>query len=141
MAPDNLSASEDNVVWDLDNTLWEGVLLESDDVRLRPGIASVIATLDERGILHSIASKNEPEPALEKLREFGLHDYFLCPQIGWNAKSVSISRIRERLNLGLRNFLFIDDMPIERDEVSSEHPEVWCLDAADYSKLPSLPRL
>lgn len=44
------------VVWDLDHTLWDGTLAEGDDVRLRPGVAALIRKLDQRGVLHSIAS-------------------------------------------------------------------------------------
>ncbi|MCU0491965.1 MAG: hypothetical protein MUD01_10275, partial [Chloroflexaceae bacterium] len=45
------------VVWDLDNTLWDGILLEDHAVRLRPHVVAVIETLDSRGILQSIASR------------------------------------------------------------------------------------
>lgn len=129
------------VVWDLDNTLWDGILLEGDDVRLKPGIPQIIQTLDERGILNSIASKNTSEDALPKLREFGLWDYFLYPEINWNAKSISIAAIRENLNIGMDTILFIDDQPYERDEVQSVHPQVACLDAREYLELPGLARL
>jgi len=36
------------VVWDLDNTLWDGVLIEGDQVKLRPGIPQLLRYLDER---------------------------------------------------------------------------------------------
>ena len=55
------------VVWDLDNTLWEGVLLEGDEVSLRPGIRETLRTLDAWGILHSIASQNDEALALRVL--------------------------------------------------------------------------
>ncbi|MHC4521791.1 MAG: HAD-IIIC family phosphatase [Planctomycetota bacterium] len=63
------------VVWDLDNTLWDGVLLEDDPVTLRPDARRVIETLDQRGILQSIASRNEFDSAMQKLRQFGLHEH------------------------------------------------------------------
>src|SRR3546814_8248151 len=59
------------VIFDLDNTLWDGVLLEGD-VTLRPAVADVIRQLDERGILISVASKNAHDDAMEWLRAFGL---------------------------------------------------------------------
>jgi FkbH-like protein len=37
--------------------------------------------------------------------------------------------------------LFIDDQPFERDEVKSEHPEVTCIEAAQYMDLPNHHRL
>ncbi|WP_339301955.1 hypothetical protein MKY92_21480 [Paenibacillus sp. FSL R5-0623] len=47
------------IVWDLDHTIWDGVLLESSDVQLKPGLKEVIEKLDQRGILHPVASKND----------------------------------------------------------------------------------
>jgi FkbH-like protein len=129
------------VVWDLDRTVWDGILLEGDDIRLKPGVLEIIKALDGRGILHSIASKNDFGYAMEKLKQFQLHDYFLYPEINWNAKSFSISRIRKNLNISLDNMAFIDDEPFERDEVQSIHPEVMCLDAANLETLLSHPRL
>src|SRR5207237_5514584 len=45
------------VVFDLDNTLWKGILLEGA-VDIREEIAELFRRLDERGILISISSKN-----------------------------------------------------------------------------------
>ncbi|MBL0388670.1 HAD-IIIC family phosphatase [Tumebacillus sp. ITR2] len=129
------------VVWDLDNTVWDGVLLESADVTLKPGIAEIVRELDNRGIVQSIASKNNRTDALAKLQEFGLADYFLYPEIHWNAKSTSVENIRKNLNLGIDTFLFIDDQPFELEEVQSVHEQVLCFDAAEYEGLLELPRL
>lgn len=117
------------VVWDLDNTVWDGTLVDTPDLKLRPGVLDVIQHLDERGVLHSIASRNEHEPAIDTLRELGISDYFLYPQIGWGAKSASIRQIAELLNLGVDSIAFVDDQPFERDEVMTAEPEVLCLDA------------
>ena len=129
------------LVWDLDNTLWDGVLLEDRDVVLRPEAVPVIRTLDDRGILHSIASRNDSAMALEKIRQFGLADYFLCPQINWNPKSDSVKVISESLKLGLDTFAFVNDQPFERAEVTFAHPKVLCIDAADLNGLPELKRM
>ena len=129
------------IVWDLDGTLWNGILLEPEPVRLKPGIMEVIRTLDARGILHSIASRNDRRQALAKLREFGLDAYFLCPEINWNAKSVSVENIRRRLNIGMDAVLFIDDQRFEREEVRFAHSAITCLPAACYPTLPKRSRL
>ena len=129
------------VVWDLDNTLWEGVLLEDDAVRLRPRAAEVVRTLSERGILHSVASRNDARQATEKLQEFGLDEYFLYPQINWNSKVSSVEAIAAALNIGLDAVAFVDDDPFERGEMSFSHPDVLCIDAADLPRLASMPEL
>jgi FkbH-like protein len=129
------------IIWDLDNTIWDGILLEGDDLRLKPGIVEVIEKLDQRGILHSIASKGNHEDAMYTLKEFNLDEYFLYPEISWNAKSQSITSIQKNLNIGMDTLMFIDDQPFERDEVKSKHPEVTCIEAAEYLNLSSNPRL
>ena len=140
--PENMDKKEVKcVIWDLDNTLWDGVLAEDDEVVLKPGIFDVIKSLDDRGILNSIASKNNFEDAIRKLQEFRLTEYFLYPQISWNAKSVSVKKILGKLNIAQDTILFVDDLAFEREEVQSLHPEVECLDASDYRDMLSLRRL
>jgi len=129
------------IVWDLDDTLWEGILLEVEDVKLNTELKEIIHTLDSRGILHSIASKNDYDTALTKLRDFGLEKYFLYPEINWNAKSESISNIQKNLNIAMESIMFIDDNPFERDEVRHTHPEVECIDAVKLNHLLKHPRL
>lgn len=128
------------VVFDLDNTLWEGVLVEGDRLQVRPEMARLIQHLDERGILLSIASKNDRESAWQKLEETGLAEYFLYPQINWNPKSRSLRAIAERLNIGVDSLAFIDDNPFELDEVAAAVPEVVCVNAAHAPSLFSDPR-
>jgi FkbH-like protein len=128
------------VVWDLDNTLWDGVLVEGDHVRLRPGIPQLLKYLDERGILLSIASKNDHQPAWEALKRLGVADYFLYPQIDWNPKSSNISAIARQLSIGLDTFAFIDDNPFELDEVASTLPGVTRIRAEDALGLINDPR-
>ena len=129
------------VVWDLDETLWSGVLLEDDAVTLRPGVADVIAALDERGILQSVASRNDYAVAFERLERFGLAAYFLYPQIHWNTKTSSVEAIARNLNIGLDSLAFVDDDPFERGQMQAAHPEIVCFDAADIGRLATLPEL
>lgn len=129
------------VVWDLDNTLWRGVLLEDENVTLRPNVKDIIETLDRRGILQSVASKNAPEVALRKLEQLGLEPYFLHPQIGWGSKVQSIESIAKALNIGIDTIGFIDDDPYERGEVSFSLPSVRCIDAADIDGLLDMPAM
>src|SRR4051812_11623982 len=88
------------VVWDLDNTVWDGTLLEDSEVTLRPHVVHLLKALDERGILHSIASRNDHAAAMAKLVDFGIADYFLYPQINWNSKASSVGQIAQDLNIG-----------------------------------------
>lgn len=129
------------VVWDLDNTLWEGTLLEGDDLVLRPDIASIIRSLDQRGILHSVASRNDHAAAWEQLERFGMAEYLLCPQIGWNPKSEAISAIAKAVNLGLDAFAFVDDQEFELAEVNHVHPDVMCVNVKEIAQRIDTPEL
>lgn len=129
------------VVWDLDNTIWHGTLLEDDRVALREGIVDIIKTLDSRGILQSIASKNDPQLAISKLDSFNITEYFLYPQIGWNPKSLSIQAIAKAVNIGIDTIAFVDDQTYEREEVGFSFPEVLCIDAGDIDHMLSFPAM
>jgi FkbH-like protein len=128
------------LVWDLDNTLWNGTLLEDGEVSLREGIVEILKELDRRGILLSISSKNDYDDTMKKLCEFGIQDYFIYPQIGWGNKADAIKDIASALNIGLDTFAFIDDQPSEREEVAFALPQVMIIDAADYKSLPDMER-
>jgi FkbH-like protein len=123
------------VVWDLDNTVWDGVLLEDRQVALRAGVIDVIRTLDARGLLHSVASRNDFDAAMRQLRAFRLQEYFLYPQIGWHSKVSSMQAIAKSLNIGLDAVAFVDDDPFEREAMAASLPEVLLVDA---HSLPSL---
>lgn len=129
------------LVWDLDNTLWDGVLLEDAQVSLRENVRDVIKTLDARGIVQSAASKNGRREALAKLEEFGLSEYLIHPQINWNSKVASIRTIAGLINIGLDAVAFVDDQESELEEVKFSLPEVLCLDSADLERLPAMPEM
>lgn len=123
------------VIWDLDNTIWKGVLSEDSNVVLIDGIKHIIEELDNRGILQSIASKNNYDDAMNKLKEFGLDQYFIYPMINWNAKSVNVASIVKSINVGMDTIAFIDDQIFERDEVKASLQEVTCIDALEIPGL------
>jgi len=128
------------VIWDLDNTLWDGILVEGgiEKLRLKEGITEVVQGLDSRGILLSIASKNNREDAIAALERFSLNQYFLCPQISWQPKSEGIKQIAQQLNIGMDALLFVDDSAFELEQVKSVCPEVQVFDARQYKTLPEL---
>lgn len=126
------------LVWDLDNTLWNGTLIETEvpaALALNPGVLETMRELDRRGILQSVASKNDFGPAMEVLQTLGAADYFLCPQISWAPKSAAMARIAQSLNIGIDTLALIDDSPFERRQVESEWPQVRTYDVTELSGL------
>ena len=114
------------LVWDLDGTLWRGTLVEESEVKLRPEVPALLRALDERGILLSIASKNDYAAAWRKLEEFGIAGFFVAPQIDWTPKSQNMRKVAAQLNIGLDTLAYIDDNPFELAEVSAACPQVRC---------------
>ncbi|MEU6718034.1 HAD-IIIC family phosphatase [Nonomuraea sp. NPDC046802] len=127
------------LVWDLDETLWKGTLLEKDQVTVSQEVRRVLSELDGRGILHSVASKNDPDHAWSRLSALGLAHCFVVPEIGWGTKSAAIRRIADQLGFASHTMAFIDDQPAERAEVAYHLPDVLCLPAEQVSNLPELP--
>jgi FkbH-like protein len=112
------------VVWDLDNTFWKGIFIEQENVEVKEEAIQLVKKLDERGILQSIASKNDFEPCWEKLKAIGMEKYFLAPAINWGPKSKNIAAIAEKLNIGLDTVAVIDDSSFERAEIKAALSQV-----------------
>lgn len=125
------------VVWDLDRTLWDGILVEDgpENVRLKPGIIDTIEELDRRGILQSIASKNNHDEVIKLLKEFGIEELFLYPQVSWRPKSEALDAIARLLNIGIDTLLFVDDSEFELRQVQSVHSKLRVVNANEYSSL------
>ena len=130
------------VVWDLDNTLWNGTLIETDDpmtLTLNPGIREVVEELDRRGIIQSVASKNDFAPAMAVLEHLGIAEYFLYPQISWGPKSGAMEQIAKSLNIGIDALALIDDTAFEHQQVKSVWPQVRTYDVTEIESLLTRP--
>ncbi len=114
------------VAWDLDNTLWKGILVEdgADNLVPVPEAIDLIKRLDERGIIQTVASKNNLADTWTVVERLGLQDYFLFPAINWQPKSGNLKEVAGKLNIGLDTFAIIDDSAFERAEVQSALPQV-----------------
>lgn len=131
------------VIWDLDNTMWDGILIEDgiENLKLKAGIKEILWEIEQRGIINSIASKNNEEIAIKALEHFGIKDFFLFPKISWLPKSKSIREITLDLNVNVNTMLFVDDSVFERNEVQAVFPQVKTLDALEYQSILDLPEL
>ncbi|MFI9005601.1 HAD-IIIC family phosphatase [Actinosynnema sp. NPDC053489] len=127
------------LVWDLDDTLWDGVVLEGDRPVPRPEAVAALEALDGRGILHAVASRGDRGVALAHLAELGLDRMFCALEVGWGAKSESVRRIAAGLNIALDDVAFTDNDAVERAEVAAALPRVRCYPAEQVGALPSLP--
>lgn len=97
-------------------------------------------SLAKRGILNSIASKNDHDHAWQRLEALGLAEYFLHPQINWQPKSGNIEAIAHQLNIGLDTFAFVDDNAFELDQVSGALDMVACINIDEVERIYDDPR-
>lgn len=115
-------------VFDLDNTLWRGVLREDGVGNLYPkwNHLHVMQALSARGILLAVCSKNDPEEESQVQQILGneLHSQLVSLKLNWNPKSANIKQIASELNIGVDAVAFFDDNPLEREEVRTNAPGV-----------------
>jgi methoxymalonate biosynthesis protein len=112
------------LIWDLDDTLWQGTLREDWNVIFTTEHRQLIGRLDELGILQSIASRNDEGMVMRKLDELGIREFFLYPQCNFGSKSESIGKIMTALNIGMDAAGYIDDNPFERFEIEYFLPDI-----------------
>ena len=115
------------LVTDLDNTLWSGAIgegaVDHDHRRQK-----ILRELRNKGILLAIASKNDPSKVRWDGASLNETD-FVVSQINWRSKAANLKLIAEDLNLKLKDFVFLDDRPDEREMVKLAIPAVMPLDA------------
>lgn len=105
------------IIWDLDNTIWNGTLLEDSDVVLNEEVIQVIKLSYDKGMVQTISSKNDFGMAMKKLKDFGIEHFFIYPQISFDSKANSIKKFIDDLHFRAEDVLFIDDMDSELAEV------------------------
>jgi FkbH-like protein len=127
------------LVFDLDNTLWGGVIGDDGLKGLVLGEGSAAGEahlalqrygkqLKERGVILAVCSKNDPAIA-----EAAFHDH---PEMllrrsdisafvaNWDDKAENLKAIAARLNIGLDSLVFVDDNPVERARIRQSLPMV-----------------
>ncbi len=156
------------ILVDLDDTLWGGIVGDAGLENLVLGghhhigeayvdFQLALKSMQNRGILLAIVSKNEEAVALEAIRKhpemvLRVAD-FAGWRINWQDKVHNIIELLTELNLGPQSAVFIDDNPAERARVKESLAEIlvpdWPRDPLHYPsalfglkcfELPSLSR-
>jgi FkbH-like protein len=127
------------LVLDLDNTLWGGVIGDDgvEGIVLGQGSAGGEAFLEmqrtakrlrQRGVILAVCSKNEQDAALKPFRE---HPEMVLSEsdiavfhANWTDKASNLRTIAQTLQIGLDALVFVDDNPVEREQVRRELPMV-----------------
>lgn len=112
------------IVWDLDETFWNGTLSDNDSVQIPAINKQLVIDLTEHGIVNAVCSKNDPAPVEELLKANGLDAYFVFNSINWQPKGQRIKQIIEGMGLRPVNVLFIDDNHLNLEEAEYILPEI-----------------
>lgn len=131
--------SKKSLVFDLDNTLWGGVVGDDglEGLILGEGSAAGEAhlalqryakQLTERGVILAVCSKNDPaiaEAAFRDHPEMVLRRSDIAAFVAnWSDKAENLKAIAAQLNIGLDSLVFVDDNPVERARIRQSLPMV-----------------
>jgi len=126
------------IITDLDNTMWSGILGEAGVAGISWDLESGVHGLYQRfldslasaGVLIAVASKNDPKLVEQALQRDDLllsKDGLFPVEAHWGPKSESVRRILRQWNIGASDVVFVDDSPMEVEEVKSSFPEMECV--------------
>lgn len=124
------------VIWDLDDTFWDGTLSEGEVKTIQENV-NLVKALTDYGIVNSICSKNEQESTLTQINQIepNLVDYFVYPSIDWTPKGQRIANMLKTLGLRPQNCLFLDDNIQNLHEAEYFNPEIMTSTPDEISKL------
>ena len=131
------AAPKKGLITDLDDTLWAGLVGEvgpgavfwgqADHAQIHGLYQSVLRQLSEAGVLLAVATKNDPavvESALAREDLIVGRDIFFPVYAGWGPKSAAVTAILAAWNVAAESVVFVDDSPMELEEVRRVHPEI-----------------
>jgi FkbH-like protein len=138
------------LVFDLDNTIWGGVVGDDGVSGIRLGQNSAegeaylafqrfLLTLRQRGVVLAVCSRNTDAIAREPFRKHPemllREEHIAIFQANWEDKATNLKAIAEALNLGLESIAFADDNAAERERVRQELPLVSVIEIGDEPAL------
>jgi magnesium-dependent phosphatase-1 len=151
------------VIFDCDLTLWNNADVselkrpfvsvspdtvrdrEGTEVSLFPQVRAVLAALEQRGYLMSIATWNIPEPAFDLMALYGIRRYFCHPKAeGHPDKAAMIADMIEDfaadgMHISPDQVVFTDDRTLHTNDILARLPglhvlQMW-VDVKDHNDL------
>lgn len=130
------------IVFDCDNTLWNGIIGEDGIDKIEMSASSHIGRfynkvqqmavyLSRHGIIVCVCSKNNELDVNEVLLnhpDILLKDeYIALKKINWEDKATNLIAIASELNIGLDSIVFVDDSSFEINLIKEQIPEIVSL--------------
>ncbi len=111
------------VIWDLDNTFWNGIISEGS-VFIPENHIKLINDMVDCGIMCSVCSKNDEKTVAEVLKKAGIDNLFVFKSINWTSKGERVKQIITQMQLRQENVLFIDDSVLNLSEAKQICPGI-----------------
>jgi len=127
------------VIWDLDETFWDGAVIEGG-IRFNPENRDIVVQLAQRGIMSSICSTNDFDRAKSILVDNGVWDYFIFPSRDWQPIGPRITALIEQIQLRPPTVMFIDDNSLNLQAALHFNPESQLLDLNKWERDICAPR-
>ncbi|MGC4053298.1 MAG: HAD-IIIC family phosphatase [Paludibaculum sp.] len=128
------------LITDLDNTLWAGIVGEVGASAVGWGLAEhaqlhglyqqQLKQFSEMGVLLAVSSKNDAAVAESALSRPDLYvpaSAFFPVIANWQPKSMAVAEILKAWNIGAESVTYVDDSPMELEEVKTAFPLMTCL--------------
>ncbi len=133
------------LVFDLDNTLWGGIVGDDGAAALKiggayPGSAHLELQkygrdLVAQGVMLAVCSKNDEDVAKDAIAnhpEMVLRpDSFVAVRANWDPKPGNVRGLATALNIGVDAMVFVDDNPVERGLMREMLPQVTTVELPD----------
>jgi len=134
------SAPKKGLITDLDETLWSGVLGDDGPAGISWDLdhkthfhalyQELLNSLADAGTLVGVASKNDAALVRQALdrRDLVVQPSILFPiEAHWNSKAGSVARTLETWNVGADSVVFVDDNPLEIEQIKAAFPFMECV--------------
>lgn len=128
------------LITDLDNTLWAGIVGEvgasavgwslAEHAQLHGLYQQQLKQFAEMGVLLAVSSKNDAavvESALSRPDLYVPGSAFFPVIANWRPKSEAVAEILRTWNIGAESVTYLDDSPMELEEVQTAFPSMTCL--------------
>ena len=127
------------IIFDCDNTLWNGILGEdgmtgidmsgeSKIGQIHNKVQQIAVWLSKQGVIVGLCSKNNPgdvEKVLEEHQDMKLtKKHIVISKVNWQDKATNLRAISKELNIGLDSLVFIDDSSFEINLIKEQIPEI-----------------
>ena len=127
------------IIVDADNTLWQGVAAEHNITITEEHyyFQEYLKKLYDTGTVLCLCTKNNEDDIYNTFRKNPSMplklEHFSLISASWDNKSIQVLEISDTLKISIDSFVFIDDNPIECNDLKFNHPNMLVLNFPEKS--------